>query len=544
MVNRVSGRWPFALRAGFCMAVPAAIGWAVGDIAAGLLATIGGFTALYGSGRPYLNRGAYLGVVATSFAVAVSLGDWASAVPWLGVLTVSAIAVVVVVVCHALSIGPPGAYLFVLACAAGSGATPPSLSPWHVAILVLSGGAFAWLIHMAGAVLSPRGPEKAAVAAAITATAQYIEAIGGGPEAEANARHRTAHRLHDAWSTLVTFQPVQPKPDTTLHHLRRVSRRLHVLFAQAMAAADTTGELSPDVAALARQLATLSTDEADDERGAGQTPLGRPSAILLVRQALRPGSASLLVAGRAGIAVVVSGAIALTLNLSHGYWAMAAAVLMLHQGFDWLRTLARSVERTLGTFVGLGVAGMILSLHPQGLWLALIIGVLQVAIEMYVVRNYTLAVIFITPTALTISSGGHPVGDVAALLLARGLDTLIGCAVALLVYRLTLGRRSSAGPAEAVATTLDAVAVTARRLASVAVTTTRARAERRDLQMGAIGMLAAYEAGIGGSARQRVAAERLWPALVATEQLAYRTLAACWGGGTWELTADHHAGCR
>ena len=46
VLNRVSGRWPFALRAGFCMAVPAAIGWAVGDIAAGLLATIGGFTAL------------------------------------------------------------------------------------------------------------------------------------------------------------------------------------------------------------------------------------------------------------------------------------------------------------------------------------------------------------------------------------------------------------------------------------------------------------------------------------------------------------------
>ena len=449
MVNSASRRWPFALRAGLCMAVPAAIGWAVGDIAAGLLATIGGFTSLYGSGRPYLNRGAYLAVVAASFAVAVSLGDWASAVPWLGVLTVSAIAVVAVLVCHALNIGPPGAYLFVLACAVGSGAIPPHLSPWHVALLVLSGGAFAWLIHMAGAVVSPRGPEKAAVAAAATATAQYIEAIGGDLKGEAAARHRAAHRLHDAWSTLVTFQPVQPKPDTTLHQLRRVSRRLHVLFAQAMGAADNTGAASPDAAALARQLATLpadEADEADDEHGAGQTPLGRPSAILLLRRALRPGSPSLLVAGRAGIAVVVSGAIALTLSLSHGYWAMAAAVLMLHQGLDLLRTVARGVERTIGTFVGLGVAGVILSLHPQGLWLALIIGVLQFAIEMYVVRNYTLAVVFITPTALTISSGGHPVGDVAELLLARGLDTLIGCAVALLVYRLTLGRAPRPAP--------------------------------------------------------------------------------------------------
>ena len=83
------------------MAVPVLVGWAVDDIAAGLIATIGAFTSLYGSGRPYLNRGIYLGVVAMSLAVAVALGAWAAAVPWLGVLTVSVIAMVAVLVCHA-----------------------------------------------------------------------------------------------------------------------------------------------------------------------------------------------------------------------------------------------------------------------------------------------------------------------------------------------------------------------------------------------------------------------------------------------------------
>ena len=56
-VKSVPRRWPFALRSGICMAVPVLIGWAVGDVAAGLIATIGGFTSLYGSGRPYVNRG-------------------------------------------------------------------------------------------------------------------------------------------------------------------------------------------------------------------------------------------------------------------------------------------------------------------------------------------------------------------------------------------------------------------------------------------------------------------------------------------------------
>ena len=41
-------------------------------------------------------------------------------------------------------------------------------------------------------------------------------------------------------------------------------------------------------------------------------------------------------------------------------------------------------------------------------------------------------------------------------------------------------------------------------------------------------MLEAHDRGLGGSARERRSAERMWPAVVATEQLAYRTLAACW----------------
>src|SRR5690242_9049773 len=86
VLNRAPRRWPFALRAGLCMAVPILVGWALGDIAAGLIATIGGFTSVYGSGRPYLNRGAYLGVVAASLAAAVALGDWAAVAPWLAVL--------------------------------------------------------------------------------------------------------------------------------------------------------------------------------------------------------------------------------------------------------------------------------------------------------------------------------------------------------------------------------------------------------------------------------------------------------------------------
>ncbi|TMS52744.1 FUSC family protein [Mycobacterium sp. DBP42] len=534
VVNSVPRRWPFALRAGICMAVPVLVGWLAGDTTAGLIATIGGFTSLYGSGRPYLNRGVYLGLVAVCFAAAVALGDWASSAPWLGVLTVTAIAVAATLVCHALTIGPPGAYMVVLACAAGTG-TPATLhlGPGHHAALVLAGGAFAWLVHMSGALIRPRGPEKAAVAAAASAVAAYIENIGGGPDAEATARHKAALLLHTAWVTLVTYQPVQPKPDQALYRLRVVNRRLHVLFAEAMRAADSGEPPAYDGAALARHLATVPADAVTDEHGAEGIPLGRPSASRLLLRALTPGSVSLQLAARVGIAVAISGVIAVlisqALTMTHAYWAMAAAVLMLHQGFDWQRTVVRGVERTLGTWLGLGVAGTILALHPQGLWLALVIGTLQFIIEMYVVRNYTLAVVFITPAALTIASGGQRVDDLGELLLTRGSDTLIGCAVALAVYWATQRLRHPTGLRTAINATLDAVTATLPHLAADDATSPAARTDRRDLQLRAMELLPAYDAGIGGSAAQRLGAERMWPAVVSTEQLAYRTLVACWG---------------
>jgi uncharacterized membrane protein YccC len=147
-VKQVRRRWPFALRAGICMAAPVLAGWAAGDVAAGLAATLGSFTALYGSGRPYLYRAQELAIIAVSLAVAVAVGVWAAQVPWAGVLAVSVIAMVAVFVCNALAVGPPGAYMIVLASAAGIGIAEVNQNAWYIGILVLAGGAFSWLVHM------------------------------------------------------------------------------------------------------------------------------------------------------------------------------------------------------------------------------------------------------------------------------------------------------------------------------------------------------------------------------------------------------------
>ncbi|MEV5010665.1 FUSC family protein [Streptomyces sp. NPDC055692] len=170
----------------------------------------------------------------------------------------------------------------------------------------------------------------------------------------------------------------------------------------------------------------------------------------------------------------------------------------------------------------------VLTAHPTGLWLALTVVLLQFSIEMFVVRNYALAVIFITTVALTIVSGGQRVPGLGGLLLARGVDTAIGCVVALAVFLVTRRAGAATRIPAAINRTLEAVGAVSDHLAESAVTTSGAWAARRDLQLQAIGVLQAYDASVNSSVVRRSDAELRWPTVVATQRLAYRVLSACW----------------
>src|ERR1700709_1819416 len=103
-----------AIRAGACAGLVVVIGWAVGELSAGLTASVGAFTALYGGGLPYRVGAAGVAVMGLAFAAAVTLGAVSAVSSWVTVVVVAALAVVATWLCEALDTGPPGAYMFVL----------------------------------------------------------------------------------------------------------------------------------------------------------------------------------------------------------------------------------------------------------------------------------------------------------------------------------------------------------------------------------------------------------------------------------------------
>lgn len=519
-------RWPLATRVAVSTGIPVAIGWLAGDIGAGLIASLGAFTADFGTERPYRNRGRQSAGIAMALAAAVTIGAWAAPIAWVAVAAVTAVAIVAVVMCGALSVGPPGPYIFVLACAAGVGASASHLPPWQVGLLVLAGGAVAWAAHMSGALIDPYGPERRAVAVAGEAVATYLESVA--TSAAGAEKRRAAEAVSNAWVAVVNHQPGASRTTTELERLRAANHALHVMFADGMVAAGRGEPAPPGVGGLARAIGALAEDPAavptcDQPR----PPLPAPTLRTRLAGAFRTGSHEGRILARVAVATPLAGAIAALIGIGHAYWAMAAAVLVLHQGSHLTATLQRGAERIIGTLAGLGLAALILMTHPHGLCLVVIVAALQFGIEMFMVRNYAAATVFITAIALTISSGTHRL-DVGALILDRGLDTLIGCGAGLAVYLLMVRRQEASRIHRAIAEVLRRTTTVTTFLADGAESSLAGRAARRALQESIFDLYVADDAARHGVRADRAAADRLTAVVTAAVNLGYATVAACW----------------
>lgn len=113
------------------------------------------------------------------------------------------------------------------------------------------------------------------------------------------------------------------------------------------------------------------------------------------------------------------------------YWTVSTGVAVVGLSTVPNHSFARGVHRTIGTLVG---AAAYLALAPLAKlpWVfVLLLPLLQFTIEFVVVRNYALALVFITPLVLLIA--GAAIGDANQLSTAaeRFVDTAVGSALAM-----------------------------------------------------------------------------------------------------------------
>jgi hypothetical protein len=142
-------------------------------------------------------------------------------------------------------------------------------------------------------------------------------------------------------------------------------------------------------------------------------------------------------AARGALGTSAAALAAMAIGLPRPDWAaVACAAVLVHDATR--TTVRRAGHRAVGTAAGIGVAGLVLAAAPGAVALVVLVVVLQFVVELLVARNYTLAVVFITPLALLqgVLATGQLDGQVAGLLGGRLLETAIGCTVAVLAQAL------------------------------------------------------------------------------------------------------------
>jgi len=127
------------------------------------------------------------------------------------------------------------------------------------------------------------------------------------------------------------------------------------------------------------------------------------------------------------VGAAAAGSIGVALGISHPYWAMVAAIVPV-VGLTTSGQTLKAFQRVAGTLVGLLIAFALFAWNLPSPAVLLVIVSLMALTELFIARNYALALLFLTPITIGLPFlAGTP--DLGELLAARGLETVIGSAV-------------------------------------------------------------------------------------------------------------------
>nr|WP_233518401.1 FUSC family protein [Streptomyces corynorhini] len=202
----------------------------------------------------------------------------------------------------------------------------------------------------------------------------------------------------------------------------------------------TTAERAVDLA-LRHAAAVVQRTEGAGVREAGAAPapvgleddrLGRPAALRVrarraTREALLSG-ASWRYGLRLALCVGLAQALVSLVAVERSYWVTLTVTFILKPDFG--SVFSRAVLRALGTVAGLVVAAAVLSATPRGWWDVAVMLVLAGIVPAVSAKGYAFQTAAITPVILLLADIlGHQGFE---LVLPRFVDSMIGCAIALI----------------------------------------------------------------------------------------------------------------
>ncbi|MFE3828860.1 FUSC family protein [Streptomyces sp. NPDC059092] len=468
--------WAAVARASVGMAVPLAVGFAVDQPAYGALASLG---ALYGvigdTADAYRMRIFYIAVPQLFGAVGVTLGALVFDRGWWAVGVLTLLALVSGMMSSIGAVASSSGLQLLLFAVLGAGLAMPE--PWWVAPLLFTlGGLFILLLSLLAWPLRGLDPERAAVARTYRAVADLLAAAGhresGGPpgqDAYDTRRQAVTDSLNEAYDLVLARRA---REHGRSEPLVRLLAQLNVVIplVEAAPAAHLHGRPLPaavpaavrelaDAVAEGRPRAADGTDDRPHRPGATSAEravdaalrhatsvvhhsepdpnnvddrLGRPAALRVrARRATRDvllSEDSWRYGLRLALCIGLSQALVSLIPVPRSYWVALTVTFILKP--DYGSVFSRAVLRALGTVAGLVVAAAILSHVARGWWDVAVMLVIAGIVPAMTAKGYAFQTAAITPVILLLSDLLSHEGS--GLLLPRFVDSMMGCAIALI----------------------------------------------------------------------------------------------------------------
>ncbi|MGF1428149.1 FUSC family protein, partial [Kitasatospora sp. LaBMicrA B282] len=554
-----------AVRAAVGMALPLAIGFAIGESANGAVVAMGALTAVLGdTADAYRLRLYNIGVPQLFGAAGLVLGERVNGHGWVAVAALTGLALVAGMMSTIGAVASAAGLnlLFLAVIGAGLPFPPPW---WHSPALMLLGAGQILLMALLAWPFRSRVPERVAVAAAYRQTATLLAASGSADWSEARAR--LTRDLDHAYDLLLSRRALAPGRSRGMNRLMALLGALTPLVEAAPAVHAVGGPLGAGLAVEVRRIADAveaGWPAAADVASAAEVPepadpveRAAAAALLHAREVLAgaheagvdagpplaplPAPAPLPVRARSraremllsadswryglrlALCVGLAQTLVSTVTVPRSYWVPLTVTFVLKPDFG--SVFSRAVLRAVGTAGGLLLAAAVLEVVPRGRWEVPVVLVLAAALPVVSRRSYGLQTMVITPLILILSDllshqGVH-------LLVPRLVDSLLGCAIVLVAgyalwpesWHSRVGARL-ADAVDDVARYLECAFPAAADGTGSALAPSGARSRlRRRLYRDLAGLRTEFQRALGEPPPFGARAAAWWPLLVAVERV-------------------------
>lgn len=559
--------WEKAVSAAICGGFPVLIGLLLNQVRFGLLGAIGGFTYLYVFNEPYAQRVKKIFFIAIGITLSVGLGTLVAPYPALIILIVGLIGTIATFIFGILKIPGPAAVFFVLSFTMTTGI---KINQEEIPIfigLVFASSMFSWMVSMIGYFFNPHEPELKKVKGLYWVLAEFAEVIGN--EDISNIRNRTVNALRES-EEILAIGYISWKVSFMFNRLFLLNKHANKIFLEMLELhSNGKGKLPKELIEMVRKLEvginlkdgeiiniekpTRELDESYnklleiiyDIEAIMNIPLeyigkgieiSKPSLTTRFIKAINKDSIVFINSIRYGIVLSISAIIAFNFPFTRPYWiTLSCAAVMC--GSTIMATFHRAIQRSVGTVIGILVAMVILSFHPEGYMIVAVNMCLTALVELSISKNYALAAVFITPNAMLIAENSTQIHNTGYFATARITDIVVGSAIGL-IGTYIIGRKSASSRLP------DLMAKLLRSHSRVLVFLASNSNEndtsviKEKMEIDFMNFKMAYNTALGEIPNNEEMLEMMWPAFYSLEHISYLLTQYCMEKGQLILSDE------